>query len=110
MVAITAYGRFHHPDGFNIIGALLALLVMCLAGTIGTLGFWLATKKINALLSTKAVIYLAAFPAIMSNVAGSLASGYGREAAAVVAVAALFIFSYLVGWKHEVYVPKSLRG
>jgi hypothetical protein len=110
LVAIAVYGRFHHSDGFNIIGALLSLLVMCLAASIGTFGFWLATKIIKASLSTKAIIYLAAFPAIMSNVAGNLASDHGPEAAAVVAVTALFIFSFLVGWKHEVYVPKFLRG
>lgn len=110
LVAIAVYGRLHHPEGFNTISALLSLLVMCLAASIGTFGFWLATKNIKASLGTKAIVYLAAFPAIMSNVAGSLASDHGAEVAAIVAVAALFIFSFLVGWKHEVYVPKFLRG
>jgi hypothetical protein len=49
-------GAFTILMALNIIGALLSLLVMCLAATIGTFGYWLATKNIWGLQPAVALV------------------------------------------------------
>jgi hypothetical protein len=110
LFAIAIYGRLHQIDSITLFGLFFTLVLISVSALLGTLGFWLGTRNIDVTLKTKALVYLAAFPAIMSNVAGNLASGYSHIVATLVAVAVLFTFSFLVGWKHDVYVPKWLRG
>jgi len=110
LLIISIYSRWQHSASFHSSALLFSLLIIGFSASLGAFGFWLGTKNIKSALRTKAVLYLAAYPAIMSTVGASLAGGWGPEVATGFAVVILFVFSFLVGWKHEVYVPKRLRG